>query len=293
MAALAMASATAAAARQESTPEERFYVCAPYIFHPALANSQLASLFDSCRQRGIAFDMRCCQGTAIQLVDSLAFGTLGLMSVGRSPLHSAQLLRAAAVFLSAQVKQKPTQPEYAGFEREANLGRVLACAKRMVKTLKLSTTRPASGSASTRKPRTPEKPSSARATATTTATSGEMKTPSKTEQKRPESGKRPGSGKASARASQPQSGPGAVAGGGAGKPEKGSLKKPETGSLRDRRPGAPAAPSPAFALTATSGPVSPSPSPSPGTGTGTATSFSSAAIALPKRAPPPPPSVAS
>jgi len=143
--------ASAAAVVVES---ERFYSCVPYLYQPHLATLQFGSFFQLCRQRHIAFDVRARQGTAFVLMDSLASGSMGILSVGRahppnqvapgtaaagavaqwvppSPLHSMQQLVEALSFLHEQVAALRLGAHL--YDAEANLLPLLHAFKGLVK----------------------------------------------------------------------------------------------------------------------------------------------------------------
>jgi hypothetical protein len=135
---------------------ERFYSCVPYLYQPHLATLQFGSFFQLCRLRHIAFDVRATTGTAFVLMDSLASGSMGILSVGMarpdmaaangvpaataaaalaavppSPLHSMQQLVEALSFLHEQVSSLRLGAHL--YDSEANLVPLLHAFKGLIK----------------------------------------------------------------------------------------------------------------------------------------------------------------
>jgi len=145
--------------------EERFYTCINYLYQPHLATVPFGSFFNLCRMRGLHFDIRSRVGTAFQLLDSLASGTIGLICVGlptppiggsiaaaalaasftssltqpslapphhhSSPLHALQLMVDALSFLNDQLSSLKFGPHL--YDEEANLQPLLLAFKQLLK----------------------------------------------------------------------------------------------------------------------------------------------------------------
>jgi hypothetical protein len=142
-------------------PEEpRYYSTVPYIYQPHLATVQFAAFFSLCRLRGVSFDVRARVGTVFSLMDSLAAGSLGIMSIGLaapppnssaaiggaaasaaalaslppSPLHSMSLLVDALAFLQEQASSLRFGAHL--YDSESNLALVLNAYKGLLRAQK-------------------------------------------------------------------------------------------------------------------------------------------------------------
>lgn len=110
---------------------DRFYSVVNYIYQPNLSSVQFGSFFNACRLKGVSFDLRAKSGTAFMMMDSLASGTLGLLSVGQSVGESLGALVGGLSFLQEQVGLlKLSDHVYAD---ESNLVDVLNVSKAMLK----------------------------------------------------------------------------------------------------------------------------------------------------------------
>lgn len=124
-------SAIARGSMSAPPPQRRFYATVNYIFQPHLGAIQYRAFFHLCRLKGIAFDLQHRDGTAFVLNDSLAGGTLGVLSVGDAPLQALSHLAKALDFLQEQVGALPTSEHL--YAHEINLRDIHVAIKTIVK----------------------------------------------------------------------------------------------------------------------------------------------------------------
>mmetsp|Transcript_3573 Transcript_3573/g.7186 ORF Transcript_3573/g.7186 Transcript_3573/m.7186 type:complete len:1110 (+) Transcript_3573:42-3371(+) len=143
---------------------KRFYTAIDYVYQPRLAALQFNTFFNACRLRNVSYDMKSRQGTVFIMIDSLASGSLGLMSIGRDllsevavetqgrvpgddyvavepgALEATRLLVDALLFIREQLNQLTRQrhvfASYSTFER--TLAACQALQKRMKAQLERS-----------------------------------------------------------------------------------------------------------------------------------------------------------
>lgn len=112
--------------------EERYYCCINYVYQPTLATLPFGSFFDLCRLRGVSFDLRARHGTAFMMMDSLASGTLGVLTCGVTPVHALRSLGDALQFLEEQSTQLRVGPVHV-YDSESNLKECSNAVKALIK----------------------------------------------------------------------------------------------------------------------------------------------------------------
>jgi hypothetical protein len=84
---------------EEEEREDRFYCVASYLYQPNLATVRFVPFFNVCRLNRITYDISQRCGSPFMLHDSLASGTLGIMSVHASALQACSEMVRALSFL--------------------------------------------------------------------------------------------------------------------------------------------------------------------------------------------------
>jgi hypothetical protein len=90
----------------------RHYVVHDYIYHPNLSSLQYSTFFNLCRLQGVSFDLKQKCGTAFMLVDSLAAGVLGMMSVAETRFEALRGMSQTFEFMQEQVGTRSIPSEF-------------------------------------------------------------------------------------------------------------------------------------------------------------------------------------
>ena len=90
----------------------RHYVACEYVYHPNLASLQYSTFFNLCRLQGVSFDLKQKAGTAFMLVDSLASGVLGMMSVAETRFEALRGMSQTFEFIQEQVGTRSIPSEF-------------------------------------------------------------------------------------------------------------------------------------------------------------------------------------
>jgi hypothetical protein len=90
----------------------RHFVCHDYIYHPNLSSLQYSTFFNLCRLQGVSFDLKQKCGTAFMLVDSLAAGVLGMISVAETRFEALRCMSQTFEFMQEQVGTRSIPSEF-------------------------------------------------------------------------------------------------------------------------------------------------------------------------------------
>jgi len=90
------AEASSESSKSESTDAEnrkkaidgpkRFYTAINYLYESQISTLQFNTFFNACRLRNVSYDIHSRQGTVFIMIDSLASGAVGILSIGRDLL---------------------------------------------------------------------------------------------------------------------------------------------------------------------------------------------------------------
>jgi hypothetical protein len=92
--------------------EKRFFVIHEYIHHPNLGTIRHQSFFNICRMKGVSFDVIERTGTIFALIDSIACGTIGMMTIGRTKKESLKTMWSGLSFVKEQVGLNPITSDF-------------------------------------------------------------------------------------------------------------------------------------------------------------------------------------
>lgn len=120
-------------ASQRDYEKERFYSVVNYVYQPNLATIQFGSFFNLCRMKGISFDLGSKTGTVFIMLDSLASGTIGIMSIADTHHSGLRTLNMGLSFLQEQAGNlRLSDHVYAG---ESNLVNVTNAVRAKIRVL--------------------------------------------------------------------------------------------------------------------------------------------------------------
>ena len=79
------------------------YVITPALHHPKLSGLLFSSFFKLCRLQGISFDLRNKAGVVFNIYDSMACGTMGILTIGPSAPAATRIMSKALAFMKKHI----------------------------------------------------------------------------------------------------------------------------------------------------------------------------------------------